>query len=294
MMEEHLSQFFSYLKGGKGVSPHTLRAYEIDIRSFLTFSGNVGIHDIDKKLLRQFLASMSQEGLHKKTMARRLSALRSFFKYLLLEGHVPSNPIDLITTPKLEKKLPNVLHPDQLSLFISGPDTTTHAGLRDRAIIELLYSSGMRVGELAALNLEEIDLERRWAKVRGKGKKERVVPVTPFAADWVKEYLQDPRRKVKDTRALFLNRFGTRMSTRSIDRLFEAYLKKAGIASKVTPHTLRHSIATHLLERGMDLKSIQELLGHAALGTTTIYTQVSARLKKESYEKHHPLALKKS
>lgn len=288
-MKQYLEEFFSYLKGGKGASSHTLRAYETDLRLFIEFAGDLEPQGIDKKVIRQYLAFMAREGLHKKTIARRLSALRSLFKYFLLEGKVNYNPLDLIITPKLEKKLPGVIQQDQIELFIRGPDISTYLGIRDRAIIELLYSSGLRVGELVALNQNDVDLSHLWAKVKGKGKKERIVPITLVAAKWLQRYLSDPRREEKDRQAIFLNRFGTRITTRSIDRAFQEYLKKAGLAHKVTPHTLRHSIATHLLERGMDLKSIQELLGHAALGTTTIYTEVSISLKKESYDKHHPL-----
>jgi integrase/recombinase XerC len=288
-MNECLEDFFSYLKGSKGASSHTIRAYQTDLRLFVEFAGEIALQAVDKKVVRQYLAFMAREGLHKKTISRRLSALRSFFKYFLLEGRVSYNPLDLIMTPKSEKKLPAVVNPEEVALFIAGPDITTYLGVRDRAIIELLYSSGLRVGELVALNRKDVDLCHLWAKVKGKGKKERVVPITKIARDWLYYYLNDSRRKQEDSDAIFLNRFGVRITTRSIDRLFQGYLKKAGLAHKVTPHTLRHSVATHLLERGMDLKSIQELLGHAALGTTTIYTQVSVSLKKDSYEKHHPL-----
>lgn len=289
-MEEHLEGFFSYMKGAKDASLHTIRAYKIDIQDFIDFAKNCSLENVDKKIVRQYLAFMSQQGLSKKTIARRLSALRSLFKYFLLQKLVPYNPLDLVLTPKLEKKLPQVLTFEQVELFLKAPDQSTILGLRDVAMIELFYSSGIRVSELSSLNQDDIDMRSLSVKVKGKGKKERVIPITKHAVEAIKVYLSDPRREAKDQKAIFLNRWGTRITTRSIDRLFEGYLKKLGIVQKITPHTLRHSIATHLLEKGMDLKAIQELLGHQALGTTTIYTQVSSKLKKESYDKHHPLS----
>lgn len=298
-LEERAKEFLQTQEVTKGASDHTLRAYYLDIQHFLTFAKDPRLlpSDVDKLLIRRYLAYLSEVKLSKKTIVRKLSCLRSFYKFLLKSGYIEMNPLELIHTPKLEKKIPKVLSPAEVEAFFKGPDTGTLLGLRDRAILEILYSSGLRISELVMLSKRDLDMKRRWIKVQGKGKKERLVPITAIAVSWLEEYLKDKRRcvgdkgikKVVDHEAVFLNRFGSRMTVRSMDRLFQGYLKKAGIIVKVTPHTLRHSIATHLLDQGMDLKSIQELLGHEQLTTTTIYTQVSPKVKQESYKRCHPL-----
>jgi len=192
----------------------------------------------------------------------------------------------------LAKTIPTPLTPEQIGRFFEQPDTQNYLGFRDRCIMELFYSSGLRISELVGLNRKDIDEANRLVRVRGKGKKERVIPMTQQAVTWVKRYLEHPERRFVevDREAIFLNKWGKRLTARSVDRQFEQYLKQSGLAGKITPHTLRHTIATHLLEKGMDLKTIQTLLGHSSLATTTIYTQVSSRLKREVYEKAHPLA----
>ena len=296
-------QFLEYLKVVKNVSGHTIRNYAIDIAAlekFVEADGRV-IEQIDRKVIRNFLAHLTASGMAKKTIVRRLSALRSFFKYAFENGMVSSNPTETLDTPKLEKKIPASLNYEQVEKLFNTPDTTSYLGLRDRTIMELFYSSGLRISELVALDRQDIDLKNLLIKVKGKGKKERIVPITKNVAGWIETYLSNPERYSNmeghvaevDHDAVFLNKFGERLSARSVDRNFAADLKKSGLAGKVTPHTLRHTIATHWLERGMDLKTIQTILGHSSLETTTIYTKVSQGLKQKVYQAAHPRAKRK-
>ena len=255
---------------------------------------------IDKWHIRSYLSFLYDQKKKNRTILRHLSSLRSFFKYLVKEKILVCSPLDDIEGPKREKRLPLFLSYPQIENLFSRPDVTTYLGLRDRAIMELFYSSGLRLSELAALNRLDLDRSQFLLRIQGKGKKERIVPITQNAAKWILSYLEHPERFLKtkaheaqkDERALFLNKWGTRMTTRSIDRNFKHFLKKSGLAEKITPHTIRHTIATHWLENGMDLKTIQLLLGHSSLSTTTIYTHVSSKLKREVYDKTHPRAKK--
>ena len=221
-----------------------------------------------------------------------------FFKYSCSQKLITINPAEDLENPKLDKKLPASLNYDQIQILFEQPDTTTYLGFRDRAIMELFYSSGLRVSELVTLNRHDFDPESLLIKIKGKGKKERIAPITKNAAEWIKNLLNHPERYLEcdghaaqiDPQAIFLNRRGTRITTRSVDRKFDKYLQASGLAGHVTPHTIRHTIATHWLENGMDLKTIQMILGHSSLSTTTIYTQVSSKLKKEVYDKTHPRA----
>lgn len=322
-------QFLEHLRVMKNASEHTIRNYTIDLNSLKIFMEkevlkNVKPDDIpdkinyqgsyqdrwkgkdslltlemiDKKAIRGFLASMHTSQHNKKTIVRRLSSLRSFFKYAMLHNLVSIDPTGDLETPKIEKKVPVSLSYDQVKKMFEQPDTMNYLGFRDRAIMELFYSSGLRVSELVALNRNDFDANNLLIKLQGKGKKERVVPITKNAAEWIRSYLEHPERHHDtdghmaqvDSEAIFLNRLGTRLTLRSVDRNFDKYLKASGIASKITPHTIRHTIATHWLENGMDLKTIQVLLGHSSLATTTIYTQVSTSLKKKVHDKAHPRA----
>ncbi|MCH9612866.1 MAG: Tyrosine recombinase XerC [Chlamydiia bacterium] len=230
----------------------------------------------------------------KRTVSRKLSALRSFYQYCLGQNLIEKNPFDAIDRPKQDQLLPKYLTKDEVDHFLALPPLDTYLGLRDRCILEVLYSSGLRVSELVGLNREDVDLKGRWIRVRGKGKKERTVPMTQSAVQWLKILQSHKHSPNKEKKApIFLNRFGNRITTRSIDRLFEGYQIKSGLAVKITPHTLRHSIAAHLLEGGMDLKAISELLGHNSLSTTTIYTKVTSSHKEKVYSKAHPLMKKK-
>ncbi len=282
---EAIASFLDYLSVVRGLSSHTIRNYQIDLTAYRIFSEG----KFDVEMVREFLAYMYKKKFNKKSVARRLSALRSFSKYLLRQGLIKKNPLLEIKTPKMGKSLPSVLGIDQVIQFFASPNLKTYVGIRDRAIMELLYATGIRVSELCALNKEDLDKENLWIKVTGKGNKERTIPLTNVALNWIEKNLNHAKRREKEKNAVFLNRWGTRLTSRSIDRLFVQYKHQANIAIKLTPHTLRHTIATHFLENGMDLKTIQEILGHSNLATTTIYTKVSSQLKKETYDKTHPL-----
>lgn len=304
MFNKIIEQFLKHLQVVKNASEHTIRNYSIDLHALKRFiqtdskTENFLITDIDRKTIRGFLASLSAQNSSKKTIVRRLSSLRTFFKYAFSQNIITVNPTEELESPKIEKKIPMSLSYDQVKRFLEQPDTNTYLGLRDRTIMELFYSSGLRVSELVGLNRSDFDAENFLMRLRGKGRKERIVPITKNATDWIKSYLEHPERLVNvdghlaqaDDNAIFLNRLGTRLTTRSVDRNFDRYLTASGLAGKVTPHTIRHTIATHWLENGMDLKTIQMILGHSSLATTTIYTQVSTTLKKKVYDEAHPRA----
>jgi integrase/recombinase XerC len=322
-------RFLEHLKIVKNASEHTIRNYTIDLNQFkeylerewlknckeedlpeklshkYPFQTPANDHDrqlpldrIDRKTIRGFLAWLNANGQQKRTIARRLSSLRSLFRYAVVHQLIDSDPTEEMDHPKLDKKLPVFLTYAQVVHLFDQPDISTYLGLRDRTILELFYSSGLRISELVAVDRQDVDFGSLTIKLKGKGKKERVIPITKNAADWLHSYLNHPDRHLgskthapeSDKWAFFLNKHGERLSTRSVDRNFEAYLKQSGLAGKATPHTIRHTIATHWLENGMDLKTIQLLLGHSSLSTTTIYTQVSTKLKRKVYDETHPRA----
>lgn len=304
MFHEDSRKFLEYIQVIKHASVHTIRNYGMDLKSFQGYleSEDKGcienIKLIGRKTIRGYLAWLHGRDEHKRTVARRLSTLRSFFKYALAHHLIEADPAEEIDHPKLEKNLPASLSYDQITHLFNQPDIASYLGYRDRCMMELIYSSGLRVSELANLNRQDFDFGNMTVKLRGKGKKERVIPFTKNAAHWLSNYLEHSERHLKteqhapqvDAEAVFLNKHGKRLTTRSIDRQFDHYLRMSGLAGKVTPHTLRHSIATHWLENGMDLKTIQLLLGHSSLTTTTIYTHVSTKLKKQVYDAAHPRA----
>ncbi|MCI0381479.1 MAG: tyrosine recombinase XerC [Chlamydiae bacterium] len=304
-IKEFISRFISHLELVKNFSIHTLRNYKIDLSDFFSFLEREGfsqdIQQIDKKKIRLYLARLSEKEVAKRTILRRLACLRSFFKYLAKEKKIEKNPLDEIETPKLAKRLPSPLTYFQVEQFFGQPDVKTYLGLRDRCLMELLYSSGLRISEIVGLNRKDLDLQNGLIRIYGKGKKQRNIPITKNATKWLLDYLSHQERELKgekhlpqkDESAIFLNKWGTRISLRSIDRLFQKYLLQSGLAATITPHTIRHTIATHWLEKGMDLKTIQTILGHNSLSTTTVYTHVSTRLKKEVYDKTHPRAKEK-
>jgi integrase/recombinase XerC len=322
-------RFLEHLQVVQNASEHTVRNYSIDLNTFKSyleyewladikpeelpdkisfkdpysvrstlFDHYLPLEKIDRKTIRGFLAWLNLNKQNKRTVARRLSSLRSFFKYAQMQKMIETNPTEELDNPKLDRNIPVSLSYEQITHLFDQPDTSTYLGFRDRTIMELFYSSGLRVSELVGLDRQDFDYENLTVKLRGKGKKERVIPITKNAADWIKAYLEHPDRfrdsdihgAEVDPRAIFLNKHGTRLTTRSVDRKFDYYLNQSGLAGKVTPHTLRHTIATHWLENGMDLKTIQILLGHSSLTTTTIYTQVSTKLKKKVYDETHPRA----
>lgn len=289
-MKETKIKFLDYLRVVRNASEHTIRNYQLDLQAFETYLQGVSLDKIDKKTVRGYLSQLNLKQIKKRTILRRLSSLRSFFKYLMKEELLAVNPMEEIESPKLEKTIPQSLSYEQVERLLAQPDITTYLGFRDRCIMELFYSSGLRLSELIGLNKPDFDATNLTLRVRGKGKKERVIPITKNAAGWITNYLNHLEREEADRQAIFLNKWGTRLTVRSVDRGFKNYLLQSGLAIKITPHTIRHTIATHWLEKGMDLKTIQTLLGHSSLVTTTIYTQVSPKLKKEVYERTHPSA----
>ena len=287
MMNRYIEKFLTYLDIEKNYSKHTILNYKLDLEDFFKFIADTPIEQVDYLLLRKFLAHLKMKQPKPRTVARKLSTLRSFLKFLNREGLIEKNPSTLLMSPKLDKVLPKFLVEDEMTSFVEAPSLKTESGKRDRAILETLYSSGIRVSELVGLNLEDVDLIGNIIKVYGKGKKERLVPIGEKAIEAIREYLNSRSKK---SQALFLNKRGARLTAKSICDLTHKYIKTIGSNSHVSPHVLRHSFATHLLNRGADLRSVQELLGHANLSTTQIYTHVTTDKLKKVYEKAHPRA----
>ena len=306
-MEQLLAQFFEHLRYERNVSEHTLRNYAIDLSQFYDHlapadpqSGarrDFDLKQIDHITIREWLATLHTAQKQKSSIARKLAALRTFFQFLIREGAVESNPAKLVSTPRLEKKLPNHLSIEDMIRFIETPDMETDLGKRDRAILELLYGTGMRVSELTKLDLRDVDFKGKLVKVTGKRRKQRILPFGDPALHAVVNYLpvrhaflQNAPPAERDTDALFLNYQGTRITTRSVGRMVDKYITICAGIHDISPHSLRHSFATHLLDSGADLRDIQELLGHARLSTTQIYTHVSMEKLIEVYDKSHPKA----
>jgi len=295
-MEEQLEQYLAHLRVEKDASPYTLRNYSHEIRQFLCFLKEQGIgswEDVDRQVLRRYLLWLRQEGYVEASMARKLSELRSFCRYLLQEEQLHSNPFDLVSSPKLPKRLPRYLKHEEIEALLHAPDLSTAQGQRDRAILELLYASGVRLSELVGLSLGDLSLDTGRVVVWGKGGKERVVLLGEPAVLALRAYIRDGRVKLLSkttTDALFLNRFGGRLSRRSIGLILDKYSRLAGLWRKVTPHLLRHTFATHMVEGGANLRVVQELLGHAQPTSTEIYTHVTPTRLREVYLKCHPRA----
>jgi integrase/recombinase XerC len=297
-MDPEVRRFFNYLEAGRGASPHTIRNYGADLREFFAFLNGKKLSEVDTLVIRSFLAHLKARNHSKATLSRKLAALRSFFKYLARENHVKTNPALGISTPKRDKKLPHFLDLGEVTNLLEAPAQNSWEGRRDRSILETLYSSGVRVSELVGLNRGDVDLLGALLKVRGKGKKERIVPVGEKALRAVRDYLEAlplplPKRSEDSSAPLFLNRSGSRLTDRSVRRLIVKYARQISLRHGISPHPLRHTFATHMLDRGADLRSVQELLGHANLSTTQIYTHVTTRRLQEAYAQAHPRAVKK-
>jgi len=295
-VNDEIGQFLNYLTYERNASENTVTAYRDDLESFLTFLTNdyftmpreqLELGRIDHLTVRAYLAHLARRKLSRSSIARHLSAMRSWFKYLMREGVVEANPARTVATPKREKHLPSVMQTSDIALLLEQPDTSTPLGTRDRAFLELLYGSGLRISELVGIDLDDIELRARLVKVRGKGKKERIVPFGSKAEEAVRNWLEV--RKTDDA-ALFVNYRGERITTRSVRRLFDRYVRGAALRKGISPHTMRHSFATHLLNAGADLRGIQELLGHASLSTTQKYTHLNDWQLIEVYRKAHPRA----
>lgn len=329
MIEEStiIQKFLDYLKFEKRFSEHTAKCYGADLSQFSEFlintsDGSLPVdepislarhHDgaatavatqaalkIDQLLLstqtdtvRAYLAFLNERQYAKATIARKLATLRSFYKFLVKRAHVSSNPVVAVRTPKQEKKLPRFLEYEEVKRLLDTPPVDNWLGARDRAILETLYSTGMRVSELVALNMDDIDFLGEVVHIRGKGKKERIAPIGSSALQVIQHYMEFRNKRAQsnsnfDSKVLFVNKHGRRLSTRSVRRKMDKYLKIAGLDPAISPHTLRHSFATHMLNNGADLRSVQELLGHQSLSTTQIYTHLTTAKIKEVYRNAHP------
>ncbi len=326
-----ISEFLNYLSFERHFSPHTAKCYAADLRQFCGYlagersreasgagptpPGYAGEYDaarstgtavavstdmkqkligMDTEQIRRYLAHLGKMDYSKSTIARKLATLRSFYKFCLRRGYVQSNPLASIRTPKQEKRLPKFLGMEQINTLLQTPDGTTLLGARDRAMLEVMYSTGIRVSELVDLNITDVDSLGQSLRVRGKGRKERVAPIGPTALTAINKYMDkrkaDPRSTNFNQEALFVNKHGQRLSTRSVRRKLDKYLAQAGMDPTISPHTLRHTFATHMLENGADLRSVQELLGHQSISTTQVYTHVTTRRLKAAYDEAHPRA----
>jgi len=286
-MQRYIDKFLRYLEIEKNYSTHTILNYKLDLQDFSKFLGGADITSVDYLFLRKYLAALKEKNLNARSAGRHLSALRSFFRFLSREGYIKLNPTSSLSSPKQEKHLPLFLTEEEVLKLIDSAFIQDERSLRDKAILETFYSTGIRISELVGLNMDDVDFIGGIAKVRGKGKKERIVPVGDHALKAIRHYLD--KRKRKDN-AIFLNKSGSRLSTRGVRNIVDKYITKAGIRQGVSAHTLRHSFATHLLNRGADLRSVQELLGHANLSTTQIYTHLTTERLKAVYDKAHPRA----
>ncbi|NCO32869.1 MAG: tyrosine recombinase XerC [Armatimonadetes bacterium CG2_30_59_28] len=305
-MLTHIDHFTTYLRDARNNSWHTVRSYARDILQFVQFAEQHGYSvettewkEVDYLLVRRFLGMLSEEGYSRRSIARKLSSLRAFFRFLLRQKIVKSNPASVVTSPKLDQRLPTVLEKREVEALLGAPDTDTPQGMRDQAIIETLYATGMRVGELAKIELSDMDFTNGEVRVLGKGNKERIVMLGGCALGALRRYMLEarplfiearPSSEKPNTEALFLNRFGGPLSDRGVHRLIVKHANQVGLGRKVTPHTLRHTFATHMLEAGADLRIVQELLGHVSLVSTQIYTRVSREHLKKVYDAAHPRA----
>jgi integrase/recombinase XerC len=299
-LEQGLAEFLTHLGLEKNASDKTVKSYREDLTQALGFArdrlrkSHVTAEDWNTRLVRAFVAFLHEKGYSKATVARRLAAVRSFGKFLCRQGVLNENPAKGLRGPRQDKKLPHFLTPDAIQKLLAAPSEADWPGRRDRAMLETLYSAGVRVSELVGLNLLDLELPDGVVTVRGKGKKERLALLGPAAVRAVSRWLDDRKQLLdrvrRDTDAVFLNKAGGRLTTRSVGRLLAKHLRAAGLDPRTSPHTLRHSFATHLLDAGADIRGVQELLGHKSLVTTQVYTHVTTKRLQESYKKAHPRA----
>jgi len=302
-MNKHIDIFIFYLKNEKNYSNNTIISYKNDLTHFFNFVKNykllkrTNIKYINHEIMRKYIVYLKENKYSRRSISRKVSSARSFFKFIHKEGIINVNPTLNLITPKINKKLPYFLYSQEVNKLIEAPPNKTLFGIRDRAILEVLYGTGIRVGELINLNIRDIDFNEKIIRVFGKGSKERILPLGNPSIRAIQEYLENKNLfnknkfiKMNDKDALFLNRFGGRLTARSIRRIITKYMKMAGLNKKLSPHVLRHSFATHLLGGGADLRSVQELLGHKSLSTTQIYTHITKERLKTIYKKSHPRA----
>jgi len=283
-----IAKFINYLKTERNYSAHTISNYQRDLRFLTSFLKG---KKINRSAAREYLLALEKKRYSRRSIARKLSSARSFFRFLLREKLIEQNPFENLLTPKLPKKLPNFLYPEELQSLLDAPDPKNPRGLRDRSILEVIYGTGLRVTEIIRMNMNDVDFDEGEIKVLGKGSKERIVLFGSLARNALHKYIKEGRSSLvsgKKAAALFVNRRGERLTSRSVERMISFYAKKAGLNKKVTPHTLRHSFATHLLSGGADLRMVQELLGHVSLSTTQVYTHITKERLKEVYDSAHP------
>jgi len=294
-MEIFLKEYLATLKLERNLSGNTVSSYKNDITSLLGFLEALSITDpsqVSKKELNSFFSSLNKTGLSSNSAARYYSSIKGFFRYLFVQNYIKENPMEKVSSPKLKKGLPLVLSINEVDSILSRPDTSVVLGLRDKALLELLYACGVRVSELLGLKVSDLFFNEKMIRVFGKGSKERLVPIGRSAVKWIKEYLIKSRpmleKKHKSENFLFLNKRGTKLSRMGIWKIVDKYVKDAGIKKEVHPHTFRHSFATHLLEGGADLRAVQEMLGHADISTTQIYTHIDREYIKQMHKDFHP------
>jgi len=295
-MEKLLAEFIDYLSVERGLAENTLASYRFDLEAYLSFCKKRqvgGIHQAGRNTVMAYLFQLQLEGRLPSTISRHLASLKSFYCYLFREGTMPEDPVAGLESPRPAQKLPRVLSVAEVDSLLAQPRTGEPGGLRDKAMLELLYATGVRVSELVSLNPAHLNLENGFIRCLGKGSKERIVPLGDVAARCLGEYLARGRSKLTvagKTEALFVNRFGNRLTRQGFWKIIKKYALLAGIPRQITPHTLRHSFATHLLENGADLRSVQEMLGHVDISTTQIYTHLTGKRVREVYDRSHPRA----
>ncbi len=290
-MRQFLKKFLNYLNLQKNYSSNTIRGYKRDILQFINFLKKNKIKSFKSISYEDFLSYLGylrNYGYSETTIGRKVASLKSFFKFLSARKIIKSNPVALLSSPKKPDRLPDFLTVEEVEKILNIPSGKNWQSLRDKAILELLYSTGIRVGELTSLRIGDIDFFQELIKVKGKGKKERIVPIGSYALKALIEYIE--KRPNKKEKNVFLNKYGKPLTERSVERIIDKYSKKAGIGKKITPHTFRHTFATHMLDRGADLRTVQELLGHERITTTQIYTHLTVEKLKEFYNKTHPRA----
>ena len=297
-MEDQLKDFMHFLIVEKGLANNTILAYERDIKGYLHYLKNVesvlSLNDVQRVHIVHFLGFLKEQGKSSKTLARHVASVRAFHQFLLRDKAADHDPTVHIETPRLERSLPKVLSLQEVEILLDSPKSHDHYGLRDKAMLELLYATGIRVSELIGLDLDNAHLTMGFIRVIGKGNKERIIPLGKTASDAIKRYLEQGRSHFVTSKhrdhALFLNHQGQRLTRQGFWKILKKCAKEAGIEKELTPHTLRHSFATHLLENGADLRAVQEMLGHADISTTQIYTHVTKTRLKDVYSKFHPRA----
>ncbi len=293
MTDRYIENFIDYLKIEKGLSENSIKSYKNDLNQFMLYLAEKKITDINKiniEVLTDFFISLKKMNIHSRSIARKIVTIKSFFRYLVIDNIIKENPAELLESPKIGEHLPEYLTIDEVDKLLSGFDMTKDLEIRDKAIIELMYSCGLRVSELSNLKLEQLNMKEGFIQIVGKGDKERLVPLGSKARSLIKEYIYNVRMKLDKTGEdyLFLNKQGGHLSRVSIWKLIKKYTRRAGINKNIHPHTLRHSFATHLLNNGADLRIVQELLGHSDISTTQIYTHLNYAKLKSVHLQYHP------